>query len=230
MNEMGRFEDDLRSDRRCDRERREGCLSAGKRCERTGAGQGRERRGAARCVLDVTESTSTISMCSILREDLGGISTWKRRSASGWCRDLPAAKIVQAGNTAIEGATIALLSKSKRQELEELVKTGGALPPGNASEFLRVLCGGLPVQARGADAVRAVSDRYRAGRSALRRSSVQLEEYVRLLGYPRGWVLEGRALRAGRSGRGTGTRNMAGRGSMRGRRRRLRWMRRLDLH
>jgi uncharacterized 2Fe-2S/4Fe-4S cluster protein (DUF4445 family) len=29
---------------------------------------------------------------------------------------------VQAGNTAIEGATIALLSKAKRQELEELVK------------------------------------------------------------------------------------------------------------
>jgi uncharacterized 2Fe-2S/4Fe-4S cluster protein (DUF4445 family) len=35
---------------------------------------------------------------------------------------LPAARIVQAGNTAIEGATIALLSKSKRQELEMLVK------------------------------------------------------------------------------------------------------------
>jgi uncharacterized 2Fe-2S/4Fe-4S cluster protein (DUF4445 family) len=31
-------------------------------------------------------------------------------------------KIVQAGNTAIEGAMIALLSMSKRQELEELVK------------------------------------------------------------------------------------------------------------
>ena len=35
---------------------------------------------------------------------------------------LDSSKIVQAGNTAIEGATIALLSKSKRQELEELVK------------------------------------------------------------------------------------------------------------
>jgi uncharacterized 2Fe-2S/4Fe-4S cluster protein (DUF4445 family) len=31
-------------------------------------------------------------------------------------------KIVRAGNTAIEGATIALLSKKKRQELEEMVK------------------------------------------------------------------------------------------------------------
>jgi uncharacterized 2Fe-2S/4Fe-4S cluster protein (DUF4445 family) len=32
------------------------------------------------------------------------------------------AKIVQAGNTAIEGATIALLSRAKRRELEELVR------------------------------------------------------------------------------------------------------------
>jgi uncharacterized 2Fe-2S/4Fe-4S cluster protein (DUF4445 family) len=35
---------------------------------------------------------------------------------------LDSSKIVQAGNTAIEGATIALLSKAKRQELEDLVK------------------------------------------------------------------------------------------------------------
>ena len=35
---------------------------------------------------------------------------------------LDSSKIVQAGNTAIEGATIALLSQSKRQELEDLVK------------------------------------------------------------------------------------------------------------
>ena len=35
---------------------------------------------------------------------------------------IDSAKIVQAGNTAIEGATIALLSKTKRQEMEELVK------------------------------------------------------------------------------------------------------------
>ncbi len=40
----------------------------------------------------------------------------------GLVPNLSAAKIVQAGNTAIEGATIALLSKMKRQELEELVK------------------------------------------------------------------------------------------------------------
>jgi uncharacterized 2Fe-2S/4Fe-4S cluster protein (DUF4445 family) len=41
----------------------------------------------------------------------------------GLVPNLDSSKIVQAGNTAIEGATIALLSKAKRQELEELVKT-----------------------------------------------------------------------------------------------------------
>ncbi len=40
----------------------------------------------------------------------------------GLVPNLPAEKIVRAGNTAIEGATIALLSKKKRQELEEMVK------------------------------------------------------------------------------------------------------------
>ena len=39
----------------------------------------------------------------------------------GLVPNLPSHKIVQAGNTAIEGATIALLSRTKRQELEELV-------------------------------------------------------------------------------------------------------------
>jgi uncharacterized 2Fe-2S/4Fe-4S cluster protein (DUF4445 family) len=40
----------------------------------------------------------------------------------GLVPSLASRKIVQAGNTAIEGATIALLSKAKRQELEDLVK------------------------------------------------------------------------------------------------------------
>jgi uncharacterized 2Fe-2S/4Fe-4S cluster protein (DUF4445 family) len=40
----------------------------------------------------------------------------------GLVPSLASTKIVQAGNTAIEGATIALLSKAKRQELEDLVK------------------------------------------------------------------------------------------------------------
>jgi uncharacterized 2Fe-2S/4Fe-4S cluster protein (DUF4445 family) len=40
----------------------------------------------------------------------------------GLVPDLASSKFVQAGNLAIEGATIALLSKSKRQEMEELVR------------------------------------------------------------------------------------------------------------
>jgi uncharacterized 2Fe-2S/4Fe-4S cluster protein (DUF4445 family) len=40
----------------------------------------------------------------------------------GLVPNLDAKKIVQAGNIAIEGATIALLSKTKRKELEDLVK------------------------------------------------------------------------------------------------------------
>jgi uncharacterized 2Fe-2S/4Fe-4S cluster protein (DUF4445 family) len=40
----------------------------------------------------------------------------------GLIPDIDSAKIVQAGNAAIEGATIALLSRTKRHEMEELVK------------------------------------------------------------------------------------------------------------
>jgi uncharacterized 2Fe-2S/4Fe-4S cluster protein (DUF4445 family) len=40
----------------------------------------------------------------------------------GLIPNIPDAKIVQVGNAAIEGACIALLSKTKRRELEELVK------------------------------------------------------------------------------------------------------------
>jgi uncharacterized 2Fe-2S/4Fe-4S cluster protein (DUF4445 family) len=40
----------------------------------------------------------------------------------GLVPSLASSKIVQAGNTAIEGATIALLSRAKRKELEDLVK------------------------------------------------------------------------------------------------------------
>jgi uncharacterized 2Fe-2S/4Fe-4S cluster protein (DUF4445 family) len=40
----------------------------------------------------------------------------------GLIPNLPNGKVMQVGNAAIEGATVALLSKSKRGELEELVK------------------------------------------------------------------------------------------------------------
>jgi uncharacterized 2Fe-2S/4Fe-4S cluster protein (DUF4445 family) len=40
----------------------------------------------------------------------------------GLIPNLPDSKIVQVGNAAIEGACLALLSKTKREELEQLVK------------------------------------------------------------------------------------------------------------
>jgi uncharacterized 2Fe-2S/4Fe-4S cluster protein (DUF4445 family) len=55
----------------------------------------------------------------------GGFGQHLKPAASrriGLIPDLPDSKIVQAGNAAIEGAAIALLSQSKRRELEDLVK------------------------------------------------------------------------------------------------------------
>ena len=99
---------------------------------------------------------------------------------------------MQAGNTAIEGATIALLSKSKRQELEELVKKVEHCRLETHPNFFEFLRGGLPVQARGADSMREVAEAIELA-GTLPEVNVLPEEYVRLLGYPRGWVLEGRA-------------------------------------
>ena len=76
----------------------------------------------------------------------------------GLVPSLDSAKIVQAGNTAIEGATIALLSKIEAPGAGRAGEEGAALPAGNAPELLRFLRGGLPVQARGADAMREVAE------------------------------------------------------------------------
>jgi uncharacterized 2Fe-2S/4Fe-4S cluster protein (DUF4445 family) len=55
----------------------------------------------------------------------GGFGRHLRKDASrriGLIPNLPDDTIVQAGNAAIEGASIALLSRTKRQELEALVR------------------------------------------------------------------------------------------------------------
>jgi len=55
----------------------------------------------------------------------GGFGRHMKKDASrriGLIPNLPDAKIVQVGNAAIEGASIALLSRTRRQELEELVR------------------------------------------------------------------------------------------------------------
>lgn len=56
----------------------------------------------------------------------GGFARYMEVAAArriGLIPNLPDEKIVQIGNAAIEGATIALMSKSKRDELETLIKT-----------------------------------------------------------------------------------------------------------
>jgi uncharacterized 2Fe-2S/4Fe-4S cluster protein (DUF4445 family) len=56
----------------------------------------------------------------------GGFGRHLKKSASkriGLIPNIADEKIVQVGNAALEGATIALVSKSRRQELETLVKT-----------------------------------------------------------------------------------------------------------
>ena len=66
----------------------------------------------------------------------GGFGRHLKKEASkriGLIPNLPDAKIVQVGNAAIEGACIALLSVTRRQELEALVSERRALPARDAS-------------------------------------------------------------------------------------------------
>jgi uncharacterized 2Fe-2S/4Fe-4S cluster protein (DUF4445 family) len=92
-------------------------------------------------------------------------------------------KIVQVGNAALEGATIALVSRSRRQELEALVNTVEhcrlETHPGFFDFFVDG-CQFRPAESpiRG-ERVIEISD-------ASPRVTVQPAEYTRLLGYPRG--------------------------------------------
>ena len=64
----------------------------------------------------------------------------------GLIPNIPDSKIIQVGNASIEGACIALLSKTKRAELEQTGPPRHALPPRNASGLLRLFRRRLPVQ------------------------------------------------------------------------------------
>jgi uncharacterized 2Fe-2S/4Fe-4S cluster protein (DUF4445 family) len=120
MNERGRFEDDLhRITLYQDQEHEVYLLESD-------VNELAQAKGANVAGLHVVFSTYGIDFDEIgsfyLSGGFGrhiGVEAAKR---IGLAPNLPAAKIVQAGNTAIEGATIALLSKQKRQELEEMVK------------------------------------------------------------------------------------------------------------
>jgi len=120
MNERGRFEDDLhRIDLYRDTEREVYLLESD-------VNELAQAKGANAAGLHVVFSKYGIDFDEIdlfyLAGGFGrhiGVEAAKR---IGLVPNLRAEKIVQAGNTAIEGATIALLSKQKRLELEQLVK------------------------------------------------------------------------------------------------------------
>jgi len=120
MNVMGRFEDDVQSVTLWRDSDREVFLLE------SDVNELAQAKGANVAGLHVVFSSYGINF-----DDLdvfylaGGFGRHLKVEASrriGLVPDLPAEKFVQAGNIAIEGATIALLSKKKRQELEDLVK------------------------------------------------------------------------------------------------------------
>ncbi len=124
MNEMGRFADDLR---------RVTLYRSEKRCEdkeiflqESDVNELAQAKGANVAGLHAVFSSYGIGFDDIEVFYLaGGFGRHLNVGASkriGLVPSLAATKIVQAGNTAIEGATIALLSMAKRQELEALVK------------------------------------------------------------------------------------------------------------
>jgi uncharacterized 2Fe-2S/4Fe-4S cluster protein (DUF4445 family) len=120
MNQMGRFEDDIERVTLYQDSDKEVFLLEGDVNELAQA------KGA-----NVAGLHTVFSSYGINFEDIdvfylaGGFGRHLNIEASkriGLIPNLDSTKIIQAGNTAIEGATIALLSKSKRQELEDLVK------------------------------------------------------------------------------------------------------------
>lgn len=120
MNERGRFEDDLhRIDLYRDGDREVYLLESD-------VNELAQAKGANAAGLQVVFSTFGIDFDQIdLFYLAGGFGRHIGVDAArriGLVPNLPTRKIVQAGNTAIEGATIALLSKSRRQELEALVR------------------------------------------------------------------------------------------------------------
>ena len=109
-------------------------------------------------------------------------------------RICPIERIVQVGNAAIEGACIALLSRAKRAGVGSAGQARGALPAGDASRVLRFLRGRLPVQGGRIGQPGGGMTEWSETRLQV---EVQPAEYLRLLGYPAGFVLEGRATRVG---------------------------------
>ncbi|HEV2323581.1 MAG TPA: ASKHA domain-containing protein [Terracidiphilus sp.] len=124
MNEMGRFEDDIRritlhSSQSSDQDGDVYLLESD-------VNELAQAKGANAAGLKIVFSNYGIDFDDVdvfyLAGGFGRNLNVESSKRIGLVPNLPSSKIVQAGNIAIEGATIALLSKSKRQELENLVK------------------------------------------------------------------------------------------------------------
>jgi uncharacterized 2Fe-2S/4Fe-4S cluster protein (DUF4445 family) len=120
MNEMGRFEDDIKRITLYQDQGKEVFLLE------SDVNELAQAKGA-----NVAGLHAVFSSYGINFEDVdvfylaGGFGRHLNIEASkriGLIPSLDSKKIIQAGNAAIEGATIALLDKSRRQELEDLVK------------------------------------------------------------------------------------------------------------
>ncbi|MGO8933870.1 MAG: ASKHA domain-containing protein [Terracidiphilus sp.] len=120
MNERGRFEDDVHRIDLCHGENGDVYLLE------SDVNELAQAKGANVAGIQVVFNTYGIDFDNVDMFYLaGGFGRHINVEASkriGLVPSLPLEKFVRAGNLAIEGATIALLSKSKRQELEELVK------------------------------------------------------------------------------------------------------------
>ncbi len=118
MNDMGRFEDDVRRIT-LDPERNIFFLESD-------VNELAQAKGANVAGLHVVFSSYGIDFDDVdvfyLAGGFGRHLNVEAAQRIGLVPSLPTVKIVRAGNAAIEGATIALLSMSKRQELEALVK------------------------------------------------------------------------------------------------------------
>ena len=120
MNERGRFEDDLhRIDLYKDEDQSVYLLESD-------VNELAQAKGANVAGLHAVFSTYGIDFQDIdvfyLAGGFGRHINVEAAKRIGLVPNLPEDKIVRAGNTAIEGATIALLSMKKRQELEKMVK------------------------------------------------------------------------------------------------------------
>jgi uncharacterized 2Fe-2S/4Fe-4S cluster protein (DUF4445 family) len=120
MNERGRFEDDVHRIDLCHGENGDIYLLE------SDVNELAQAKGANVAGLQVVFNTYGIDFDDVdvfyLAGGFGRHINVEASKRIGLVPSLAPEKFVRAGNLAIEGATIALLSKSKRQELEELVK------------------------------------------------------------------------------------------------------------